>query len=84
MQMIDKIKFDNIEEGIINVLQKPSYINLMKIAVDHSDGLIIGSEEIPKELEDYLKKCKKPVLKFQSKEEFAENYKEFYSTKLTS
>lgn len=84
MQMIDKIKFDNIEEDIINVLQKPSYINLMKIAVDHSDGLIIGSEEIPKEIEDYLKKCKKPVLKFQSKEEFAENYKEFYSTKLTS
>jgi starch synthase len=83
-QMIDKIKFDNINEDIISILKKPSYTNLMKVAIDHSDGLIIGSEEIPDELSEYLKTCGKPVLEFQSKEEFAENYKEFYSTKLMS
>jgi len=83
-QMIDKIKFDNINEDIINILKKPSYINLMKVAIDHSDALIIGSEEIPDELSEHLKTCGKPVLEFQSKEEFAENYKEFYNTKLNS
>lgn len=83
-QMIDKIKFDNINEDIINILKKPSYTNLMKVAIDHSDALIIGSEEIPDELSEHLKACGKPVLEFQSKEEFAENYKEFYNTKLNS
>jgi starch synthase len=82
--MIDKIKFDNIDEDFIKILKKPSYINLMKVAIDHSDALIIGSEDIPDELSEYLKSCGKPVLEFQSKEEFAENYKEFYNTKLIS
>ena len=82
--MIDKVKFDNIEEDVIKVLGKPTFINLMKIAIDHSDALIVGSEEIPKELEDHLKNSKKPVLKYQSKEEFADNYKEFYNTQLSS
>ena len=82
--MIDKVKFDNIEEDVVKALDKPTYNNLMKVAIDHSDALIIGSEEIPKDLEDYLKKSKKPVLEYQSKEEFAENYKEFYNTKLLS
>ncbi len=80
--MIDKVKFDNIEDDVIKVLGKPTYNNLMKIAIDHSDAMIIGSEEIPKEIEDYLKNSKKPILEYQSKEEFAENYKEFYNTKL--
>ena len=84
MQMIDKIKFDNINEDLISILKKPSYTNLMKVAIDHSDGLIVGSEELPDELSEYLKTCGKPVLEYQSKEEFAENYKEFYSTKLIS
>ncbi len=82
--MVDKVKFDNINEDAIGILKKPSYINLMKVAIDHSDALIVGSEEIPEELSEHLKKCKKPVLEFQSKEEFAEKYKEFYSTKLIS
>ncbi len=82
--MVDKVKFDNINEDAIGILKKPSYINLMKVAIDHSDALIVGSEEIPEELSAYLKKCNKPVLEFQSKEEFAEKYKEFYSTKLIS
>lgn len=81
-KMINKVKFDNIEEENIKVLKKPTYINLMKIAIDHSDALITGSEEIPEELSEYLKNCGKPVLSYQPKEEFAENYKEFYNSKV--
>ena len=79
-KMINKVKFDSIEEENITVLKKPSYINLMKVAIDHSDALIVGSEEIPEELSEYLKNCSKPVLSYQPKEEFAENYKEFYNS----
>lgn len=80
--MIKKIKFDNIDEKAIEVLDKPTYNNIMKVAIDHSDALIKGSAEIPKELEDYLKDSKKPVLDYYPIEEFADPYTEFYNTKV--
>lgn len=77
--MINKIKFDNIDENCIDVLEKPTYINLMKVAIDNSDALIVGSESIPSELETYLENSKKPVLGFQEKDEFSEAYTNFYN-----
>lgn len=82
IDMINKVKFDNIEEIHIKELEKPTYNNLMKIAIDHSDALIIGSEEIPDELNKYLKNSEKPILDFKPKDEFGEAYVEFYNTKV--
>lgn len=76
--MKDKIKFDNIEDEAISILDKPTYNNLMKVAINFSDALIIGSEEIPDELSAHLKESKKPVLDYKSKDEFSEAYTEFY------
>ena len=78
--LINKVAFDNIDKDAIKILEKPTYNNLMKVAIDHSDALIIGSNEMPKELESYLKDSKKPVLDFKEKDEFAEAYTEFYNT----
>ena len=83
-EMIEKIKFDSIDESSIEALQSPTYSNIMKVAVDYSDALIVGSEEIPNELDDYLKNCDKPVLPYQHPEEFAEAYTEFYTTQVLS
>ena len=82
VDMIKKVKFDNIDESAIKILEKPSYINLMKIAIDNSDALIKGSYELDPELEDYLKASEKPVLDYYSQEDFAEPYAEFYNTKV--
>lgn len=81
-KMIDKIKFDKIDEETIKILKTPNYVNLMKVAIDHSDALIKGSAELPKELEEYMKKSEKPLLDYYSPEEFAEPYTEFYSTQV--
>ncbi len=83
-EMINKIKFDNIDEETIKVLEQPTYNNIMKVAVDHSDALIIGSETIPEELQDYLNDCQKPVLEYQAPDEFAEAYTDFYRTQVLS
>lgn len=82
IKMINKVRFDNINEDAIKHLKQPSYVNLMKVAIDYSDALIKGSEEIPKELEAYLKASNKPVLEYFSLEEFADPYSEFYNTKV--
>ena len=70
--MENKILFDEIEKNKIAAIKNPNYVNLMKIAIDFSDALIIGSETISKELQDCLNKCKKPVLGFQPKDSFIE------------
>ncbi|RXJ52733.1 glycogen/starch synthase [Gelidibacter gilvus] len=80
--MINKVKFDNIDDAAIKILEKPSFINLMKIAIDYSDALIKGSYELDPELEDYLKASEKPVLDYYSQEDFAEPYADFYNTKV--
>ena len=80
--MSDKVKFDNIEGGAIQTLEKPTFNNLMKVAIDYSDALIIGSEELPKDIEKHLKDADKPVLDYKNKDEFSEAYTNFYNTEV--
>ena len=83
-ELINKIKFDEIEDNHLENLNPPNYINLMKTAIDFSDGLIKGSKDLPKELETYIDGFEKPVLEYQYPEEFAEAYTDFYTTKILS
>ena len=76
--MLDKVLFDEIDNKHINALGNPTYENLMKIAIDSSDAIIKGSENISSEINDYLKNCKKPILDFQPIDSFSEPYIEFY------
>lgn len=75
--LVNKIKFDNIDEVTIKPLEEPSYNNLMKVAINYSDALIIGSESIPEDLDTYLRASDKPVLEYKSKDEFGEAYTTF-------
>ena len=83
-ELINKVKFDEIEAGHLENLTTPNYVNLMKTAIDFSDGLIKGSKELPEELEDYISSYGKPVLEYQYPEEFAEAYTEFYTNEILS
>ena len=82
--MYNKIKFDNINEETFQVLEEPSYNNLMKVAIDYSDALIVGSDEIPEGLDSYIQDSEKPVLEHKSKEEFGEAYTNFINTEVLS
>ena len=77
--MVNKIKFDNIGDAVIKSLEEPTYNNLMKIAIDYSDALIVGSENIPEDLGTYLKASEKPILEYKSKDEFGEAYTTFFN-----
>ena len=51
------------------------------MAIDNSDGVIIGSPKINAEVEKYLKKSGKPMLNYISHEdEYIDAYSEFYDT----
>lgn len=81
-QLIEKIRFDGIGEDKISDLEEPDYVSVMKVAIDNSDAAIIGSDDIPKDLADYLKKLEKPVLKYHNVEEFSEAYLDFYRSEI--
>lgn len=78
-EMQHKIAFDGISEGDIGVLETPDYNNLLKVAVDFSDAVILAAEDIPKDLQDHIANLQKPVLPYVSIQEFEEAYANFYS-----
>jgi starch synthase len=73
-----KLMIEGISEKDISVLNPPDYINLSKLAMDYSDGIIIGSEKVEPGLLDYAKKQKKPVLEYQQEEVYVDVYSGFY------
>lgn len=80
--MKQKISFDGLEEDTIKMLDEPSYLNLMKVAIDNSDAIIKGSAELDPELSSYFDAADKPKLDYFSIEEFAEPYTEFYNNEV--
>ena len=80
--MLEKVKFDGIDEEKISDLSKPTYNSVMKVAMDNSDAIIVASEEIPKELSEHLKTIDQPVLEYKKPDEFAEAYEAFYQTEV--
>lgn len=82
--MYKKVLFDGLESEQVKHLKKPTYVNLMKTAVDNSDAAIIAGDNIPDELKKYLSKLAKPVLEYKNREEFASAYQEFYTKEVLS
>ncbi|MEM8999432.1 MAG: glycogen/starch synthase [Bacteroidota bacterium] len=81
-EMMQKIAFDGIPDDSINVLKKPDYNNLLKVAVDHSDAIILASEVISEELKHHITNLAKPVLPYVSFQEAEEAYTNFYKSEV--
>ena len=80
--MVKKIAFDGISEESTKHLAVPNYNNLLKVAVDNSDAVILASEEIPEELQNHISNLEKPVLPYVSLQEFEDAYVNFYNTEV--
>ena len=80
--MKNKITFDGISEDRIAHLNTPTYNNLLKVAVDFSDAVILAAEDIPSDLLEYIANLQKPVLPYVSIQEFEDAYANFYNTEV--
>lgn len=74
----DKLVSDGIDKKDLNFPGGPDFYNISKLAIDHSDGIIIGSKEINKEVKKYIESLGKPLLGYQDEEEYIDAYNEFY------
>lgn len=76
--MKKKVMFDGIDDDKIEFLDDPNYNNLIKMSITYSDGIIIGSENLPSELQEFVDKYDKPKLEYHALEEFTQAYQDFY------
>lgn len=75
--MDKKLAFDNIPDEVSSVINEPNFENLMKVTIDHSDAVVIGSEGLNPTLTKYIESSKKPFLPFTPKESLQEVYMSF-------
>ena len=81
-KLADKIRYDEISEDKIKILNEPTFVNILKSAIDNSDAVIKASRFVNDDLEDYLDDLEKPFLDYQTEDTFAEAYVEFYADKV--
>ncbi|MEI8203382.1 MAG: glycogen/starch synthase [Bacteroidota bacterium] len=74
----NKVKLPGITNKDVKHLKNPSYVNLMKLAIDFSDAVVIGSPTIPEEITDYLTLQDKNVLSYYPLEKLVGQVHGFY------
>ena len=74
-----KLLLKGISKKDIADLKEPiDYTALCKLAVDYSDGVIQQSEHVNEEVMEYARQIGKPILGYQSPENFADACNDFY------
>ena len=76
-----KVKVSGIENrDLTSILKKQDQVSLSKLAIDHCDGVIQGSEQIDESLIGYAEQRKKPFLPYQEKVNgYVEKFSDFYN-----
>lgn len=73
-----KLLIEGVTEKDVSIVENPTYVNIGKLAIDYSDGVIFGSSKINQDIDNYLKIIDKPVLGYKTEEEYIDAYSEFY------
>ena len=80
----DKILFGGVTEKDVELLTEPTGINLAKLAASYSDGLILGSENIPEDLKAFCQQSGLPVLPYVAEAvkdgSYIDSYNSFYDS----
>lgn len=73
-----KLEWDGIGNDATEVITEPTYENMLKLAINFSDGVIFGSQSINKNLQSYATDSGLPLLEYQPEDVYMDAYSEFY------
>jgi len=73
-----KLGMGEISEEEINTYSDSTFEGINKAAIEWSDGIIIGSENISEGFIKHAQEKGIPVLEYQNPEDFVESYSDFY------
>jgi starch synthase len=74
----NKIIIDGINKKDITILENPDFTNLSKLAIQYSDGLIIGNPNVNEALKEHIAASGKSWLPFNGMENYIDEYADFY------
>jgi starch synthase len=77
-ELSSKLVSEHITAKDVKQINDPTYLNLMKLAIDNSDGIVISSDQVNPELLKYAKKSGKQILPYKSEEEYVQACSDFY------
>lgn len=77
-----KLMFEGVTDKDVEIMNTPSYLNFSKLAINHSDAVIIGEATILPELQSYVSEVNKPTLPFQDPANYINVYSDFYDNLL--
>jgi len=80
----DKLLIDGIEKSDVEVLKKPDYVNVNKMAIMYSDAVIFGSREINPALNEFIISSDKHYLDHKDTDEYIDAYSGFYDKVLSN
>lgn len=75
-----KLLLEGITPEDVAKIKNANFENVSKMAIDYSDAIIQGTENINKNLEGYIQKSEKKFLSYQSKDTYIDAYNDFYET----
>ena len=86
--IISKYLFGSLKSEDLDLLKEPTGINLAKLAIKHSDGIILGTDSLHPELESYIGSRKgMPILQPMTigveETEYIEEYNRFFDSFIT-
>lgn len=74
------VKFNGVNNKLLSAYNDTfDALELAKLAIDYSDGVIMASENVDGKIADYARSSKAKVLEYVG-EDFADKYAEFYPT----
>ena len=74
----EKLLLEGITSEDIDVIKDANYVNLCKLAINYSDAVIKGTENINADVENHIKSSDKKFLDFQPAETYIDAYNNFY------
>lgn len=74
----EKLLMEGITQEDVSILETPNFENVSKLAVNYSDAIIKGTENINEEVEKFIQSSNKLFLDYQSKESYIDAYNDFY------
>lgn len=79
-RFVEKLRLDGLPENILQpyASQPVDYKTLNRIAIDHSDAVVIASDDVDTDLVDYIRQSGKPFIENIPHDNIREAYLDFY------
>jgi starch synthase len=69
---------DGVKNKDLEIMTEPTFENLIKMCINHADGIILAAPNVNEKYVQYAVENKKHVLDYQLPEEYIDKYADFY------